>query len=144
MRQEKQKKRGGEKVKFCFLRMSELCKLHVIFCIWIRRSRSVQPVNGVMVSFSSLQHDSDQKTARLASKRIFQQNFQRQKGSLQKVSGRKLIRSSHIKKINDLTCQEHTFSFPRICFRGNENLVEEKKSTLMLLKRQNHSFTLFT
>ena len=33
-------------------------------------------------------HDSDQKTARLASKRIFQQNFQRKKGSLQKVSGR--------------------------------------------------------
>ena len=121
MRQEKRKKRGGEKVKFCFLRMSERCKLHVIFCIWIRRSRSVKPVNGFMVE------NRDQKTARLASKRIFQQNFQRQKGSLQKVSGRKLIRSSHIKKINDLKCREHTFSSPRICFRSNENLVEEKK-----------------
>ena len=33
--QEKRKKRGGEKGKFCFLRMPELRKL--IFCIWIRR-----------------------------------------------------------------------------------------------------------
>ena len=38
--------------KFCFLRIPELRKL--IFCIWIRRPRSVRPVNGFVVSFSSL------------------------------------------------------------------------------------------
>ena len=38
--------------KFCFLCMPELHKL--IFCIWIRRLWSVWPVNGFMVSFSSL------------------------------------------------------------------------------------------
>ena len=52
MRQEKRKKKGGEKAKFCFLRMPELHKL--IFCIWIRRPRSVRPVNRFVVSFSSL------------------------------------------------------------------------------------------
>ena len=60
--------------KFCFLRMPELCKL--IFCIWIRRPWSVRPVNRFVVSFSSLQHDSDQKTTRLASKRVFRQKLQ--------------------------------------------------------------------
>ena len=59
--------------KFCFLHMPKLCKL--IFCIWIRRSQSVQPVNSFMVGFSILKHDSDQETAWLASKRIFGQNF---------------------------------------------------------------------
>ena len=67
MSQEKRKKVGKErrrkvKVKtvvsllnlktisiFCFLRMSELRKL--IFCIWVRRPRSVRPVNGFVVSF---------------------------------------------------------------------------------------------
>ena len=38
--------------RFCFLHMPELCKL--IFCIWIRRPRSVWPVNGFVASFSSL------------------------------------------------------------------------------------------
>ena len=38
--------------KFCFLRMPELRKL--IFCIWIRRPRSVRPVNRFVVSFISL------------------------------------------------------------------------------------------
>ena len=68
MRQEKRKKKGGEKAKsksqdccvtfkpqnskFCFLHMPELCKL--IFYIWIRRPWTVWPVNGFMVSFSSL------------------------------------------------------------------------------------------
>ena len=56
MRQEKRKKKGGEKAKskskFCFLRMPELRKL--IFCIWIRRPGSVRPVNRFLVSFSSL------------------------------------------------------------------------------------------
>ena len=68
MRQEKPKKRGGEKAesksqdcrvtfkpqnsKFCFLRMSELRKL--IFCIRIRGPESVRPVNWFVVSFSSL------------------------------------------------------------------------------------------
>ena len=64
--------------KFCFLRMPELRK--VIFCIWIRRAPSVRPVNRFVVSFSSLQHDSDQKTTRLASKRVFQQNLQERMG----------------------------------------------------------------
>ena len=52
MRQEKRKKRGGEKAKFCFLRMPELRKL--IFCIWIRRPWRVRPVNRFVVSCSSL------------------------------------------------------------------------------------------
>ena len=59
IRQEKWKKRGAEKAKSksqdgcdIFLRMSELRKL--ILCIWIRRPRSVWPVNGFVVSFSSL------------------------------------------------------------------------------------------
>ena len=68
MRQEKWKKRGGEKakgkvktavlllnpktiLKFCFLYIPELCKL--IFCIWIRRPSSVRPVNSFVASFSS-------------------------------------------------------------------------------------------
>ena len=58
MRQDKRKKRGGERVKsksrdwcvtfkpknskFCFLRVPELRKL--IFCIWFRRPRSLRPV----------------------------------------------------------------------------------------------------
>ena len=95
MGQEKQKKGEGEKVKsksqdccvtfkpktmlkFCFLRMPELRKL--IFCIWIRRAPSVRPVNRFVVSFSSLQHDSDQKNSRLALKRVFRQNLQEQMG----------------------------------------------------------------
>ena len=65
------KKRGGKKaksksqdccvtfkpkiLKFCFLHMPKLCKL--IFCNWIRNPQSVRPVNGFMVSFSSLWHD---------------------------------------------------------------------------------------
>ena len=42
-----------------------------IFCIWIRRPPSVQPVNGFMVNSCSLQSDSDQKTARLALNAFF-------------------------------------------------------------------------
>ena len=64
--------------KFYFLHMPELCKLMV--CIWIKRLQSVQPVNGFVVSFSSLQQNSDQKTTRLASKHVFQQNLQGQMG----------------------------------------------------------------
>ena len=64
--------------KFCFLRMPGLRKL--IFCIWIRRPRSVRPVNRFVVSFSSLQHDSDQKTTRIASKHVFLQNLQERMG----------------------------------------------------------------
>ena len=49
----KSEKRGEErKRKFYFLRMPELGKL--IFCIWIRRPRSVRPVNRFVVGFSSL------------------------------------------------------------------------------------------
>ena len=55
--------------KFCFLCMPKLRKL--IFCIWNRRPWSVWPVNGFVVGFSSLEHDSDQKTTRLASKCVF-------------------------------------------------------------------------
>ena len=64
--------------KFYFLHMPELCKLMV--CIWIKRLQSVQPVNGFVVSFSSLQQNSDQKTTRLASKHVFQQNLPGQMG----------------------------------------------------------------
>ena len=64
--------------KFYFLRMPELRKLMV--CIWIKRLRSVQRVNDLVVSFSSLQQNSDQKTTRLASKHVFQQNLQGQMG----------------------------------------------------------------
>ena len=41
--------------KFCFLHIPKLCKL--IFCNWIRNLQSVRPVNGFMVSFSSLWYD---------------------------------------------------------------------------------------
>ena len=37
--------------QFCFLYMPELRKL--ISCIWIRRLRSVQPVNDFVASFNS-------------------------------------------------------------------------------------------
>ena len=84
IRQEKQKKRGGEErkrkenvksavslltptavSKFCFLHMPELRKL--IFCIWIRRLPNAWPVNSVLVCFSSLYQDSDQKMTQLQS-----------------------------------------------------------------------------
>ena len=39
-------------LKLCFLCMPERHKL--IFCIWIKRLQSVRPLNGFMVSFSSL------------------------------------------------------------------------------------------
>ena len=56
MRQEKRRKKEGEKAKSksqdCFLRMPELRNLR--FCIWIIRPQSVRPVNGFVVSFSSL------------------------------------------------------------------------------------------
>ena len=55
-------------------------KRKLIFCICIRRPQSARPANGFMVSFSSLWQDSDEKTAQLASKRVFQQNFQGQLG----------------------------------------------------------------
>ena len=65
-------------LKFCFLPMPELCKL--IFCIWIKIPWCVQPTNSFLVSFSSLQHDSDQKTTRLTSKRVFLAKSQGAKG----------------------------------------------------------------
>jgi len=90
----KAKKRGGEKAKsksqdccvtfkpknykLSFLRISELRKL--TYRIWIRTPRSVRPVNRFVVSFSSLWHDIDQKTARLASKRVLRQTFQGRTG----------------------------------------------------------------
>ena len=48
-RQQKEKKTV---LKLCFLRMPELHKLK--FCIWIKMLQSVRPLNGFMVSFSSL------------------------------------------------------------------------------------------
>ena len=52
MRQEKQRLLCPNAFsKFCFLCMPEIHKL--IFCTWIRRPRSVRPVNSFMVSFSS-------------------------------------------------------------------------------------------
>ena len=91
----KAKKKGGEKAKSksqdCCVTFkpknyleillsahAELCKL--MFCIWNRRPRSVQPVNRFVVSFSSLYHDSDQKSTRLASKRVFRQNLRERVG----------------------------------------------------------------
>ena len=57
--------------KICFLCMHELKKL-IFQCFWIRRPKSVWPANGVvLVSFSSWEPDSNQKTARLASKHVF-------------------------------------------------------------------------
>jgi len=53
-------------VKLCFLSMPKL----------IRRPPSAGPVKGFVACFISLQPDSDQKTARLALKRVFQQNSQ--------------------------------------------------------------------
>ena len=43
--------------KFCFLRMSELCKL--IFCIWIRRRPTVGPETDFMVSFTATRKQLD-------------------------------------------------------------------------------------
>ena len=50
-RREERKRKVKVKTAFCFLCMPELRKL--IFCIWIRRPRSVRPVNQFVVSFSS-------------------------------------------------------------------------------------------
>ena len=66
------------KPKFCFLHVPELSTL--IFCIWIRRTQSVRPVNGLVVSFCCLWHDGDQKTTRLASTCVFRQNLQGRMG----------------------------------------------------------------
>ena len=86
------------KLKFCFLRIPQLHKL-----VWIRgplawlglrflasssrklqgREQEKKGMTGegeVVVSFSSQQHDSDQKSARLASKRVFRQNLQGRMG----------------------------------------------------------------
>ena len=60
-------------LKFCCLCMPQLCKL--IFCIWIRRLHSKQPVNGFVIHFSALKPDSDQKTAQLASIQFFLAKF---------------------------------------------------------------------
>ena len=49
-----------------------------IFCIWIRRPPG--PVNVFVVNSCSLQHDSDQKTARLALKSVFRQHFRGRMG----------------------------------------------------------------
>ena len=71
MRQEKQKQRGREKAKIksqdCCVTLKPKIKLSrnvgfcacltfgkLVFSIWIRRLRSVQPVIGFMVSFNSL------------------------------------------------------------------------------------------
>ena len=51
-RKAKKEGRRESESQDCFLRMPELLKL--IFCIWIRRPRSVRPVNRFVVSFSSL------------------------------------------------------------------------------------------
>ena len=88
---EKQKKRGGEKTKsksqdyyvtfnltWKLTRNCAFCTC--IFCIWIRRPRSLRPVNGFKVSFSILKHKSEQKIVWLHSKRVFRQNFQGQMG----------------------------------------------------------------
>ena len=77
MRQEKWKKRGGEKVKSksqdCYVSFKPKNYLKILHYVQARTSqadilhlaRRVQPVNGFVVSFSSLWHNSDQKTAQL-------------------------------------------------------------------------------
>ena len=48
---EKWKSKVSKMSKFCFLRMPELCKR--LFCTWLKRPRSVQPLNGFVGRFSS-------------------------------------------------------------------------------------------
>ena len=72
-KQEKWKKRGGEKVKSksqdCYVSF----KPKILFYVQARTTQAnilhlaqrVWPVNGFVVSFSFLWHDSDQKTAQL-------------------------------------------------------------------------------
>ena len=56
-------------------RLESDVNFQIHFCIWIRRLPNVRPLNGSMVSFSALQQDTDQKTARLPSKRVFWAKF---------------------------------------------------------------------
>ena len=77
MRQEKWKKRGGEKVKSkrqdCCVTLKHKNYLKILLSVQAQTSQAnilhlvqrVQPVNGFAVSFSSLWHDSDQKTTQL-------------------------------------------------------------------------------
>ena len=77
MRQEKWKKRGGEKVKskrqHCCVTFKHKNYLKIWLSVQAQTSQAnilhlaqrVQPVNSFVVSFSSLWHDSDQKTAQL-------------------------------------------------------------------------------
>ena len=69
MRQKKRKKRGEEKGEryFAFCASPNLIASKY-FGSAVRRPRSERPANGFVVSFSSLQQDSDQETARLALK----------------------------------------------------------------------------
>ena len=60
--------------QFCFLRMPELPML--ISYIWIKRLRSVRPVNGFMVRFTSLQHDMVTREPLDYLQNEFRQNFQ--------------------------------------------------------------------
>ena len=50
------------------------------FCIWIRRPRSVQPVNGFAVRFRSLKANSDQKKGSTRLKKRFSAKFPRANG----------------------------------------------------------------
>ena len=50
--QQRQPKEKKTVSNLCFLCMPELHKLK--FCIWIKMLQSVRPLNGFMVSFSSL------------------------------------------------------------------------------------------
>ena len=77
MRQEKWKKRGGENVKSksqdCCVTFKPKNYLKILLYVQARTwqanilhlERRVWPVNSFVVSFSSLWHDSDQKTAQL-------------------------------------------------------------------------------
>lgn len=62
---------------FRFLCMQELQKL-ILFCICIRRLKSIQPVNGFLVSFTSF--NSQPVTIKRALTSFFQQNSQEQTG----------------------------------------------------------------
>ena len=91
IRQRKRKEREGEKAKsespkccatfkpknyveILLSAHAELCKR--LFRTWLKRPRSVKPGNGFVGRFQALkQHDSDQKTPQLASKRVFRPNL---------------------------------------------------------------------
>ena len=128
VRQEKQKKRGGEKAKSrsqdCCVTFKPKNYLKILLSVHAQTSQTstlhldrkatkcmtCKRLCHSLVSFSSLQQDSDQKTAPLASKLVFQQNLQGQ------VSQWRLL-----SKMNFVTCRS-TYHSSRHVIKQNPEL----------------------